>query len=66
MKNIFNKIASLHYISILGPTKRQFEYVSREFIEYIVNENKGDLELEAYNILKEKYEYYKRKIKNLK
>ena len=66
MKNIFNKIASLHYISILGPTKRQFKYISREFIEYVVNENKGDLELEAYNIIKEKYEYYKRKIKNTK
>ena len=66
LKNIFQKIISLHYISILGPTKNSFNYISREFIEYIVNENKSDLELEAYNIIKEKYEYYKRKNKNAK
>ena len=66
MKNIFNKIISLYYISILGPTKNSLNFISREFIEYIVNENKGDLELEAYNIIKEKYEYYKRKNKNQK
>ena len=66
LKNIFQKIISLHYISILGPTKNSFNYISREFIEYIVNENKSDLELEAYNIIKEKYEYYKRKNKNSK
>ena len=66
MKNIFQKIISLHYISIFGPTKNSMDYISREFIEYIVNENKGDMELEAYNIIKEKYEYYKRKNKNSK
>ena len=64
MKNILQKIISLHYICILGPTKKWSEYISRKFLEYIVNENKGDLELEAYNIIKEKYEYYKRKNKN--
>ena len=66
MKNIFKKIISLHYNSILGPTKNSHKYITREFIEYIVNENKGDLELEAYNIIKEKYEYFKRKNKNQK
>ena len=66
MKNIFKKIISLHYNSILGPTKNSHKYITKEFIEYIVNENKGDLELEAYNIIKEKYEYYKRKNKNAK
>ena len=66
MKNILQKIISLHYICILGPTKNWLEYISREFLEYIVNENKGDLELEAYNIIKEKYEYYKRKNKSSK
>ena len=63
MKNIFLKAISLHYISLFHPTKYSLEYISREFIEYIVNENKGDMELEAYNIIKEKYEYYKRKNK---
>ncbi len=61
MKNIIQKVIFLHYISMLGPTKNASIYISSEFIEYIVNENKGDMELEAYNIVKEKYEYYKRK-----
>ena len=37
------KIISLHYNSILGPTKNSLKYITREFIEYIVNENKGGL-----------------------
>ena len=61
MKIILKKIISLHYQSILGPTKNCYEYIQSKFIEYIVEENKNDLELEAYNMIKERFEYYKRK-----
>ena len=65
MISIFKKIIFLHYASMLGPTKNIYEYIQSKFIEYVVNENKNDLEIEAYNMIKERYEYYKRK-KNIK
>ena len=63
MKIIFKKIISLHYQSILGPTKNIYEYIQSKFIEYIVDENKNDLEPEAFNMINERLEYYKRKKK---
>lgn len=66
LKSTIKKIISLHYISFFKPTKKKYEYITREFVEYIVDEYKGDLELEAYNMIKEKFEYYKRKYKNSK
>jgi len=61
MKSIFNKIIFLHYASMLGPTKNIYEYIQSKFIEYVFNENKNDLEIEAFNMIKERLEYYKRK-----
>jgi len=61
MKAIFKKIVFLHYASMLGPTKNIYEYIQSKFIEYVVNENKNDLEIEAFNMIKERLEYYKRK-----
>ena len=65
MKIIFKKIISLHYQSIFGPTKNIYEYIQSKFIEYIVDENKNDLEPEAFNMINERLEYYQR-IKNSK
>ena len=61
MKAIFKKIIFLHYASMLGPTKNIYEYIQSKFIEYVFNENKNDLEIEAFNMIKERLEYYKRK-----
>ena len=63
MKIIFKKIISLHYQSIFCPTKNIYEYIQSKFIEYIVDENKNDLEPEAFNMINERLEYYKRKKK---
>ena len=61
MKIIFKKIISLHYQSVFGPTKNIYEYIQSKFIKYIVDENKNDLEPEAFNMINERLEYYKRK-----
>ena len=64
MISIFKKIISLHYASILGPTKNKYSYIQSRFIEYIINENKNDLEIDAYNLIKEKHDIFKKKKEN--
>ena len=59
--NIFKKVISLHYISFFYPTKNRYDIIQTKFIEYIVVENRNDLQLGAYNLIKEKLEYYIRK-----
>jgi len=58
ISNIFKKIISLHYISFFHPTKNRLDIIQTKFIEYIVAENKNDLKLGAYNLIKEKLDYY--------
>ena len=62
--NIFKKIISLHYISFFYPTKNRYDIIQTKFIGYIVAENKSDLKLGAYNLIKEKLDYYIRKKSN--
>ena len=62
--NIFKKIISLHYISFFHPTKNRLDIIQTKFIEYIVAENKNDLKFGAYNLIKEKLDYYIRKKNN--
>ena len=62
--NIFKKIISLHYISFFYPTKNRYDIIQTKFIGYIVAENKGDLKLGAYILIKEKLDYYIRKKSN--
>lgn len=64
ISNIFKKIISLHYISFFHPTKNRLDIIQTKFIEYIVAENKNDLKLGAYNLIKEKLDYYIRKKNN--
>ena len=62
--NIFKKIISLHYISFFHPTKNKYDVIQTKFIEYIVAEYKNDLKLGAYNLIKEKLDFYIRKKNN--
>jgi len=62
--NIFKKIISLHYVSFFHPTKNRYDIIQTKFIEYIIVENRNDLKLGAYNLIKEKLDYYIRKKNN--
>jgi hypothetical protein len=64
LNKILKKINLLHYICILGKTKNKIEYIQKHFSEYIIDEYRNDLENDAYNIIYEKLEFYKRKNKN--
>ena len=64
LNNIIKKINLLHYISILGKTKNRIEYIQKRFCEYILDEFRNDLESDAYNIIYEKLELFKRTKKN--
>ena len=64
LNNILKKIISLHYISILGKTKNKIEFIQKEFSDYIINEYKNDLEVDAYNMISGRIEFFKRSNKN--
>ena len=61
---ILKKIISLHYVSILGKTKNKIEFIQKEFSNYIINEYKNDLEVDAFNMINGRLEFYKRTNKN--
>ena len=61
LNTILKKIISLHYISILGKTKNKIEYIQKEFLNYIINEYKNDLEVDAYNMISGRIEFFKRR-----
>ena len=61
LKSTIKKNMALHYNSFFMSTKKRYEYLTDEFVDFIINENKGDLEMEAYSMVKDKYEYYKSK-----
>ena len=61
LNNILKKIIKLHYMSMLGKTKNKLEFIQRKFSRYIINEYKNDLENDAYIIISEKVEFFKRK-----
>ena len=61
LNNIMKKICLLHYKSIFGKTKNKMEFIQKEFSEYIIGEYSSDLENDAYNIINEKLEFFKRK-----
>ena len=42
----------------------KIEFIQKEFCEYIIDEYKNDLEVDSYNIINEKLEFFKRKNKN--
>ena len=64
LNNILKKIISLHYRSILRKTKNKIEFIQKEFSDYIINEYKNDLEVDAYNMISGKIELFKRSNKN--
>jgi len=64
LNNIIKKINLLHYISILGKTKNKIEYIQKHFCQYIIDEYRNDLESDAYDIIYEKLEFFKRTNKN--
>ena len=64
LNNIMKKICLLHYVSCFRKTKNKIEFIQKEFGEYILCEYKNDLENEAYNIIHEKLEFFKRKSNN--
>ena len=64
LNNILKKICLLHYRSIFGKTKNKMEFIQKEFSEYIICEYSNDLEGDAYNIINEKLEFFKRRNKN--
>ena len=64
LNNIMKKICTLHYMSILGKTKNRIEFIQKGFSDYIMGEYSSDLEVDAYNIINEKNEFFKRKNKN--
>lgn len=59
--NLFKKAISLHYISFFRPTKNKIDFIQTKFIEFIIDEYKNEIENRAYNLIKERMEYYKRK-----
>jgi len=65
LNNILKKIISLQYLSCFKKTKNKFQFIQKEFSEYIIGEYKNDLEPDAYTIINEKLEFYKRNAKNI-
>ena len=66
LNKIFNKISLLHYTSILKKSNNKMEFIQKGFCEYIIDEYKNDLEIDAYNVINEKLEFFKRKNKIVK
>ena len=65
LNNILQKIIWIHYLSCLKKTRNKIQFIQKEFSEYIIDEYQNDLEPDAYNIINEKLEYFKRSKKNI-
>ena len=65
LNNILKKIISLHYLSCFKKAKNKIQFIQKEFSEYIIGEYKNDLESDAYDIINEKLEFFKRSTKNI-
>jgi hypothetical protein len=66
LKSMIRKNISLHYNSFFIPTSKRYEYIIDRFVDFIIHENKGDLEIEAFNMVRDRYDYYKSKYKHYK
>lgn len=64
LRNICIEISKIHLRNVFNPTKNIYENIQKQFLPYILREYRHEIESDAYNILRAKMDFYKRRNKN--